>query len=121
MQSQVLTYTPAIDVHGEMQAFTASFGNQRVSLEDLEVETAINAFCQRERFPSQFAALYSGKPEVPKSSSIFKPKSVFYIKGVLTVGGLLNKAAVIEDIPSICPRTSTFPALFSAISTTAWP
>lgn len=58
---------------------------------------AIIAFCQRERFPSEFSALSSGKSEVQSSSSIFKLYHVLE-GGVLHVGGRLNKAAIPENI-----------------------
>lgn len=80
-----------------MQAFATSLGNQKVLLEDLrEAEMAIIAFCQRERFPSEFSALSSGKSEVQRSSSIFKLDPVLE-GGVLHVGRL-NKAAIPENI-----------------------
>lgn len=89
---------PFVNVHREMQAFATSLGNQKVSLEDLgEAETAIIAFCQQERFPAEFSALSAGKPEVPRSSSIFKLDPVLE-GGVLRVGGRLNKAAIPEEI-----------------------
>lgn len=89
---------PSVDVHQKMQGFATSLGNQKVSLEDLrEAEMAIITFCQREKFPTEFAALTAGKPEVPKSSSIYKLDPVL-AEGVLRVGGRLNKAAIPEEI-----------------------
>ncbi|KAK0131367.1 hypothetical protein N1851_033910 [Merluccius polli] len=68
-----------LDVQKEMQAFSTSLGNQKVTLEDLlEAET-------------------SGKPQVPRSSSILKLDPVLG-GGLLRVGGRLNKAAIPEDI-----------------------
>ena len=56
-----------LDVQKEMQAFSTSLGNQKVTLEDLlEAEASIIAFCQQERFPTEFAALTSGKPSAKK-------------------------------------------------------
>ncbi|XP_062415351.1 uncharacterized protein LOC134107519 [Pungitius pungitius] len=87
-----------VDVQKEMQAFSTSLGNQKVTLEDLlEAETSIIAFCQQERFPTEFAALTSGKPQVPRSSSILKLDPVLK-GGLLRVGGRLNKAAIPEDV-----------------------
>ncbi|XP_052407932.1 uncharacterized protein LOC127953079 [Carassius gibelio] len=87
-----------LDVQKEMQVFSRSLGNQKVSLEDLlEAETSIIAFCQQERFPTEFAALTSGNAQVPRSSSILKLDPVLE-GGVLRVGGRLKRAAIPEDI-----------------------
>lgn len=86
-----------VDVQKEMKAFSTSLGNQKVTLEDLlEAETSIIAFCQQERFPTEFAALTSGKPQVPRSSSILKLDPV--LEGGLLRVGRLNKAAIPEDV-----------------------
>jgi len=63
----------------------------------LEAETSIITFCQRERFPTEFAALISGKPQVPRSSSLLKLDPVLE-GGLLRVGGRLKRAAIPEDI-----------------------
>lgn len=87
-----------LDVQKEMQAFSTSLGNQKVMLEDLlEAETSIIDFCQQERFPTEFAALTSGKPQLQRSSSILKLDPVLE-GGLLRVGGRLKKAAIPEDI-----------------------
>ena len=53
------------DVKVEMQKFKATFGDQRLSLDDLsEAETSIVRFSQLERFPDEIAALSSGKFKV---------------------------------------------------------
>ncbi len=73
MQDTGVNEAPVLNVGMEMQAFKDSLGDQRVSLEDLaEAETAIVAFCQRERFPNEIVALTSSHPEIPSSSNIYK-------------------------------------------------
>lgn len=92
------TVAARLDVQKEMQAFSTSLGNQKVTLEDLlEAETSIIAFCQQERFPTEFAAPTYGKPQVPRSGSILKLDPVLE-GGLLRVGGRLKKAAIPEDI-----------------------
>lgn len=67
-------------------------------LEDLtEAETAIIAFCQRERFPEEIAALTSSNPVIPRSSNIYRLDPVLE-RGLLRVGGRLSKATIPEDI-----------------------
>lgn len=76
-----------LDIQREMKIFSTSLENQKVTLEDLlEAETSIIAFCQQERFSSEFAALTLGKPQVPRSSSIFKLDPVLDGR-LLRVGG----------------------------------
>lgn len=86
-----------LDVHKEMQAIRASFGNQRVTQDDLSgAETAIISFCQQEVFHQETAALRNNL-EVKKGSSIRRLDPVLE-GGLLRVGGRLNKAAMPDDI-----------------------
>ncbi len=65
--------SPLLEVHKEMQAFRASLGSQKLSLEDLsEAETSIISFRQQERVHNEIAALTSRKSEVKKGSTIYK-------------------------------------------------
>lgn len=90
--------SPVLDVHKEMQAFGASLRRQKISLDDLsEAETSIIYFCQRERFLNEIATLTSSKPEVPRSSTIYKLDPILE-GGLLRVGGRLTKAAMPEDV-----------------------
>lgn len=98
LQDAGVNEASVLNVGTEMQAFKDLLWNQRVSLEDLaEAETAIVAFCQRERFPNEIAVLTSSHPEIPSSSNIYKLDPVLG-DGFLCVGGRLCKAAIPEDI-----------------------
>ncbi|XP_014828361.1 PREDICTED: uncharacterized protein LOC106907277 isoform X2 [Poecilia mexicana] len=98
LTNSVTTETSTLELTKEMQALKNSLGNQSVSLEDLtQAETAIISFCQRERFPDEFAALTSRNSEIPRSSPIYKLDPVLQ-DGLLRVGGRLSKAAIPENI-----------------------
>lgn len=87
----------SLEVHKEMQAIRASFGNQRVTQDDLSgAETAIISFCQQEVFHQEIAALRNNL-EVKKGSSIRRLDPILE-GGLLRVGGRLNRAAMPEDI-----------------------
>ncbi|XP_035986796.1 uncharacterized protein LOC118560149 [Fundulus heteroclitus] len=92
------TETSTLELTKEMQTLKNSMGNQSVSLEELtQAETAILSFCQKERFPDEFAALISRNLEIPRSSLIYKLDPVLQ-DGLLRVGGRLIEAAIPENI-----------------------
>lgn len=85
------------DVNLEMQKLKATFGDQKLSVDDLsEAEMSIVRFSQNERFHVEIAALTSGKPKVKKESTIYKLDPI-YEGGVLRVGGRLNRSSMPED------------------------
>lgn len=66
-------------------------------MDDLsEAETSTVRFSQLERFLDEIAALSSGKSKVKRESHIYKLDPI-YNRGLLRVGGRLNKSSMPED------------------------